>query len=101
MHDLEPYLCTFAECEDSARTYVYRASWLEHEITSHRSRLPLGPKEERTTCSLTIERIICPFCKETIELRNSSHVGRHLEEIAFTIINSKYEDWEFYSDTSS
>lgn len=31
----------------------------------------------------------------------SRHVGRHMEEIAFTVVTKPYEDWEFYSEASS
>ena len=29
------------------------------------------------------------------------HVGRHLEEIAFLVVPKAYEDWDFYSDSST
>ena len=49
--------------------------------------------------------ITCVFCGEVL-LEDGweervRHVGRHMEEIAFTVVTKSYEDWEFYSDASS
>lgn len=87
MSDLRPYLCTFEDCPQGAKTYASRRLWMEHELENHiRLNNP------------------CPFCQDTVpaieKLGNGRHVGRHLEEIAFTVVPKPYEDWEFYSDSS-
>lgn len=51
----------------------------------------------------------CPFCSEDIseEISSSSlharfkHVGRHMEDIAFAVVAHQYEDWKFYSESST
>lgn len=43
----------------------------------------------------------CLFCGEvTYGHTYSPHVGRHMEEIAFSVVSKPYEDWSFYSDSS-
>jgi hypothetical protein len=36
MHDLRPYVCTYAACPDAGRLYGSRRQWLEHEGLVHR-----------------------------------------------------------------
>jgi hypothetical protein len=36
MHDLRPYVCTYASCPDAGRLYGSRRQWLEHEGLVHR-----------------------------------------------------------------
>jgi len=49
--------------------------------------------------------ISCLFCGERLsDLMYSEryqHIGRHMAEIAFGFVTKPYEDWEFYSDSSS
>lgn len=34
--DLQPYICTFADCEDELAKFPNRAAWAEHEFSQHR-----------------------------------------------------------------
>ncbi|KAL8671359.1 MAG: hypothetical protein Q9168_004141 [Polycauliona sp. 1 TL-2023] len=89
MSDLRPYSCTFEDCSQSAETYASRELFMDHELESH---VWHGTK--------------CPFCGEHVQAAaidkrgRGRHVGRHMEEIAFTVVPKPYEDWEFYSDSS-
>lgn len=47
--------------------------------------------------------VVCPFCNEltgTGKNSRAAHIGRHMEEIAFTVCNTPYQEWDFYSDSS-
>ena len=49
------------------------------------------------------ESVLCPFCGVNTQSGKNgrkAHVGRHMEEIAFTIVNTSYQEWDFYSDSS-
>ena len=46
----------------------------------------------------------CLFCGENdlpTEISRRRHVERHMEEVAFAVVSKSYEEWEFYSDSSS
>ncbi|KAL8880391.1 MAG: hypothetical protein Q9198_002188 [Flavoplaca austrocitrina] len=87
MSDLRPYLCTFEDCPKGAETYGSRWNFMTHERRSHKS-----------------DSNLCPFCQEAVPVNKKwtwgFHVGRHMEEIAFTVVPKPYEDWDFYSDSS-
>ena len=34
--DLQPYICTFADCKDELAQFPNRAAWAEHEFSQHR-----------------------------------------------------------------
>ena len=34
--DLQPYVCTFKDCEISSKSFPTRAEWFQHECTTHR-----------------------------------------------------------------
>ena len=49
---------------------------------------------------------MCIFCGERTEAGKGDnargrHLGRHMEQIAFTVVPKAYEEWEFYSESSS
>ena len=46
----------------------------------------------------------CLFCGEnnlSMEGSRRRHIERHMEEVAFAIVSKPYEEWDFYSDSSS
>ena len=99
MKDLRPYVCTFQDCFRADYTYASRKAFLSHEHDVHgfegtywRTRQRGLPKN-------------CAFCEEVLSnydrIDRSRHLARHMEEIAFTVVPKPYEDWDFYSDTSS
>ena len=108
MSDLRPYVCTFPDCPQDAKTYASRESIDFHETLSH--CLP-SYLEDVTSQSSAGPNIECLFCGESDVYFDSSrndcsrartrHISRHMEEIAFAVVPKPYEEWEFYSDSSS
>ena len=50
------------------------------------------------------EKPRCPFCGESnLHVMGSRrrHVERHMEEVAFAVVSKPYEEWDFYSDSTS
>lgn len=46
----------------------------------------------------------CLFCGENnlhVEGSRRRHLERHMEEVAFAIVSKPYEEWDFYSESSS
>ena len=46
----------------------------------------------------------CPFCGEDnlhVEDSRRRHIERHMEEVAFAVVSKPYEEWDFYSDSTS
>ena len=57
----------------------------------------MGPIEAR-------ENTKCLFCGENnlyVEDSRRRHIERHMEEVAFAVVSKPYEEWDFYSDSSS
>ena len=91
--DLRPYLCTFPDCSLASETYISRAKYGEHEVFTH------DFLEKR----MLTDSIVCLFCGERTRAGDdrSQHVGRDMEEIAFSVVSKPYDEWSFYSDSSS
>ena len=128
--DLRPYLCTFPDCEDSARSYRTRMRFVMHELKVHRGHWichcpsagchetfqdsetqlqhvkthELGPSILLPEMILNpVQRSDCLICGERIEtgrVHLARHVGRHMEEISFAVVTKTYEEWASYADTS-
>lgn len=95
MKDLRPYLCTLPDCPVARKTYTSPSAFLDHENQGH----------EVQSGSLHQDEIIaCLFCGEPLKkaetAKRARHIGRHMEEIAFSVVTKPYEEWEFYSDSS-
>ena len=104
MVDLCPYSCTAPQCDRANQPFHTLSEYLDHEIKVHTlgltSSIPGHCKRERG------RSVVCIFCGDQTDTgtgRNGRgrHVGRHMEEIAFTVVSKPYEKWEFYSDTAS
>ena len=100
-HDL---LCSVEECSESSKKFVTVGDYLKHVVESHK----IG--EDFLLTHLVRFRkqasIKCLFCDQvttegTGKDSRGGHVGRHMEEIAFLVVPKVYEDWDFYSDSSS
>lgn len=79
--DLQPYICSFADCSSGIETFVSRREWGEHEFTEHREK---QPKDLNLTSQDT-----CPFCQTLLAGPRSqyiSHVGRHMQEVSHAAI---------------
>ena len=105
MSDLRPYVCTSQECDRTTKPFSSLKTYLIHEIEVH--ELCLSERSSaRTAKRKREESIVCIFCGERTEAGNGNnsrgrHVGRHMEEIAFTIVPKAYEEWDFYTDSSA
>ena len=105
MSDLRPYICTSQECDRATKPFPSLKSYVIHEIEVHELCLS-GRSSARTAKRKREESIVCIFCGERTEAGNGNnsrgrHVGRHMEEIAFTIVPKAYEEWDFYTDSSA
>ena len=105
MSDLRPYVCTSQECDRATKPFPSLKNYLGHEIEVH--EICLGERSSaRTVRKKREESIVCIFCGERTEAGNGNnsrgrHVGRHMEEIAFTVVPKAYEEWDFYTDSSA
>ena len=105
MSDLRPYVCTARECDHSTESFPSIYKYLTHEVEAHE----LSAFEWSLALMVRIRReesITCVFCGERTDAGKGDnsrgrHVGRHMEEIAFTVVPKAYEEWEFYSESSS
>ncbi|KAL9621170.1 MAG: hypothetical protein Q9160_004421 [Pyrenula sp. 1 TL-2023] len=91
MDDLQPYMCPVADCSDVNATFSRRFDLLQH-IRRHPEVSDSEGKNVR-----------CPFC----DLTNLSgpmgkgkrhyikHIGHHMEEIAFGVVSTAYENWSY------
>ena len=58
---------------------------------------------DSTITTKSQENVTCIFCGEktgTGDNSREAHIGRHMEEIAFSVVSKPYDEWEFYSDSS-
>ena len=78
-----------------------------HELKKHGSIIQYGTprgglNEPPTQLS---DLVSCPFCRKQCERLDSighgRHVECHMEEIAFVVVPKVYEEWKFYSESSS
>ena len=87
--DLCPYVCIHPECDCPTTTYKSKHSLQIHEETKHPfGREMADPRQ-------------CPFCGEAYSWPAPQHYGRHMEEIAFSVVSKPYENWSFYTDSLS
>ncbi|KAL9607335.1 MAG: hypothetical protein Q9167_007743 [Letrouitia subvulpina] len=106
LYDLKPYQCLEEACLEEDATYASL-----HELKAH--YIDMHPRAEIVYKSETNQFMSCPFCNEILEplpsrsppssvLRSRfKHVGRHMENIAFAVVPRQYENWEFYSESTS
>ena len=86
--------------------YTSRGEYLYHELTNHEEAVFDDKVANRTRKSIqnrSKQSVLCHFCEEptgTGKNGRAAHVGRHMEEIAFTVCNVPYQEWDFYSDSS-
>ena len=104
MSDIQPYVCTIRSCPMATRTWVSASDHLNHEVMIHDGRMGDEPFFDLLK-RVKHEDFLCPFCGFTCKgakgpNSRTRHVGRHMEEIAFTVVSKVYEDWDFYSESS-
>lgn len=120
--DLRLYLCIYQDCPTADETYASRARFryhLYHECLSHErefSKVDIDPERKASTaCADTAKQkndtptqenaMTCIFCREVLSAmtrkNRAEHLGRHMEEIAFSVVTKPYEGWDFYSDIST
>ena len=107
MKDLRPYVCTHPDCSEAKTHYGSRTEMIDHELKKHETfiqdeTLRGGLIEPSTKLS---DRVSCPFCRKSCPrldtIERGRHIGRHMEEIAFVVVPTVYEEWEFYSNCSN
>ena len=103
--DLRPYVCTVLHCPFGTDTFNSMSAYLRHETQWHKTS-PGTSQSSSSESTYMKENESCTFCGLTTTGamgKNSwcRHVGRHMEEIAFTVISKTYKDWEFYSDSAT
>ena len=103
MTDLMPYVCTASRCDRATEPFASHYDCLRHEVVAHELAIdqPTSDWSRREA-----ESILCIFCGERTKAgrgkdSRSRHVGRHMEEIAFMVVPKTYDDWDFYSASSS
>ncbi|ORY63867.1 uncharacterized protein BCR38DRAFT_201795 [Pseudomassariella vexata] len=74
--DLQPYMCLDRICIVNGAAFTTKDAWENHLVLDHRF-------------SVNWDGIVCPVCKETIKsgkLHVTTHLARHMEEIALTVL---------------
>lgn len=100
---IRPYVCTHENCDQSEYQFKTIKDLLRHIIMKHELH---GVRCTRADVHIRKRASVkCLFCGEqtaigTGEASRGSHVGGHMEEIAFSVIPKAYEDWDFYPDSS-
>ena len=97
-------ICSAEECSKSNEKFATVTDYLKHVVNIHKldeSALVSHLGRFRKEASVQ-----CLFCGQvtaqgTGKDSRGKHVGRHMEEIAFLVVPKVYEDWDFYSDSSS
>ena len=103
LQDLEPYVCTFEDCDEPTTQFKSRRSRILHEIRRHELE-PGDFNSDLVERKLRESSVgVCIFCGEQTGGKNNNrekHIGRHMEEIAFAVVRKPYEEWDFHSDSS-
>lgn len=99
LSDVKPYVKTHPAVGNDM--FENRATFMVHELQAYRGRMYHPSSAAPLSCNLAGLPENCMFCmKSTGKTARdyARHVGRHMEEIAFTVVPKQYEDWEFYSE---
>lgn len=92
MQDLQPYMCPVLECSLGDAMYANRRGLMWHLVFAHN----------------TDENAKCPFCGN-LELSGAmklsdrtfiKHVGHHMEDVAFAVVSTAYENWSYDESAS-
>lgn len=91
--DLEPYQCIELECQKADTTF------------SRLRDLRLHYQWEHPYAHIMLAHTYtCLFCEDDLPLPCESrfkHLGRHLEDLVYSVIPRQQETWQFYSDSTS
>jgi hypothetical protein len=74
--DIQPYVCVVLECNYANTPFSTKNEWENHVAAEHDSLQ-------------TSEGLNCPICQDNLRkppIQIRSHIARHLEEIALTIL---------------
>ena len=89
--DLQPYICTVADCSTPHTLFSTRHEWVQHMRESH-PREWTGDKNGATTAVNELNQssfcATCPLCKSNSRSENHfvRHVARHLQELALFVV---------------
>ncbi len=74
------------------------------EITAHELESHASTAKPESQKNIQKDDTVCLFCRETLSNakreERARHVGRHMEEIAFSAVTKPYEDWDFDTNSS-
>ena len=89
--DLQPYICTVADCSMPHTLFSTRHEWVQHMKESHPREWTGDENGELNTSSFCA---ICPLCKITSNSENHfvRHLARHLQELALFVLPQDDED---------
>ena len=89
--DLQPYICTVADCSTPHTLFSTRHEWVQHMRESH-PREWTGEENGATTAVNELNRssfcATCPLCKSNSRSENHfvRHLARHLQELALFVL---------------
>ena len=89
--DLQPYICTVADCSTPHTLFSTRHEWVQHMKESH-PREWTGDENGATAAANTLNQssicATCPLCKSRSRSENHfvRHLARHLQELALFVL---------------
>ena len=89
--DLQPYICTVADCSTPHTLFTTRHEWVQHMRESH-PRSWTGDENGATAAINELNqssfRATCPLCKSNPRSENHfvRHLARHLQELALFVL---------------
>ena len=89
--DLQPYICTVADCSMPHTLFSTRHEWVQHMKELHPREWTGDENGELNTSSFCA---ICPLCKSTSKSESHfvRHLARHLQELALFVLPRDDED---------
>ncbi|KAK4038583.1 hypothetical protein C8A01DRAFT_37492 [Parachaetomium inaequale] len=81
LSDLQPYVCVMTDCSFNLVPFSHKKAWIHHLELEH------------GFADLSKD-MACPLCQETISSGQLTHLARHLEEVALTILPANAESDE-------
>lgn len=87
--DLQPYVCINVECMTPQKLYSTKHEWQHHFRIRHHGIM----STDVTTQSINV---ICPLCEDECDTEGhlSSHIARHLKDLALFVLPQGDEDPE-------
>ena len=89
--DLQPYICTVADCSTPHTLFSTRHEWVQHMRESHPREWTGNENRASTVVNESNQssfRATCPLCKSNSRSENLfvRHLARHLQELALFVL---------------